>query len=119
MLPYCDACAVTVGKRCLCNKHEEYEIVEGMARVYGVSDEAAAQYVGTCLEQKGLHPFVFARKASSISVGGPDHTRFRASGEYRGHIINEIKVMVPCQEVLAAEKIIRSLKGKIGKRWKL
>jgi hypothetical protein len=116
LLPFCTQCAGTVQKHCLCHDHEDYEIVEGMARVYGVSDEAAAQYVSTCLEQRGLHPFVYARKASPISVGGPDYTLFRASGEYDGHIINEIKIMVPCQEVLPAEKAIRSLKVKPGKR---
>ena len=39
-------------------------------------------------------------------MGGVDYSLFRASGEYNGHIINEIKLMVPCSEVLKAEKII-------------
>jgi hypothetical protein len=59
-----------------------------------------------------LHPFLYSRKASAISIGGPDHTTFRASGEYDGHIINEVKVLVPCQEVLEAEKLLRDLEFK-------
>ena len=109
---YCVHCATRVNKRFLCRDHEAYEIYEGMARVYGVSDEAAAQYVRRCLEQEGLHPFLFSRKASPISGGGPDYTLFRASGEYDGHIINEVKIMVPCQEVLRAEHVLKTLETK-------
>jgi hypothetical protein len=87
-----------------------------MARVYGVSDEAAASYVSDCLFKKGLHPFLYSRKASPISIGGSDYTLFRASGEYDGHIINEIKVMVPCSEVLEAEKVLHAIESKVGKR---
>jgi hypothetical protein len=111
-LAYCGHCATRVNKRFLCSDHESYEIYEGMARVYGVSDEAAAQYVRRCLEQDGLHPFLYSRKASPISGGGPDYTLFRASGEYDGHIINEVKVMVPCREVLQAERILKTLEKK-------
>jgi len=80
-----------------------------MARVYGVSDDAQARYAASCLEQQGLHAFVYLRKASPISLGGPEYTLFRASGEFDGHIINEVKVMVPLQEVLRAEGILREL----------
>lgn len=83
-----------------------------MARVYGVSDEVTAQYASKCLEQEGLHPILYSRKASPISLGGADYTLFRASGEYDGHIINEIKVMVPCQEVLQAERVLGKLRLK-------
>ncbi len=33
-----------------------------------------------------------------------------ASGEYDGHIINEIKLIVPVQELIRAEEILRELK---------
>jgi hypothetical protein len=115
-LPYCSRCASRVNKRYLCHKHEGYEIYEGMARVYGISDEAAARYVTDCLVKKGLHPFLYSRKASPISIGGSDYTLFEASGEFDGHIINEIKVMVPCGEVLAAEELLQKLDTKVGKR---
>jgi len=115
-LPYCSRCVSRVNKLYLCHKHEGYEIYEGMARVYGVSDEAAASYVSDCLGKRGLHPLLYSRKASPISIGGSDYTLFTASGEYDGHIINEIKVMVPCGEVLTAEKVLRTLVTKVGKR---
>jgi hypothetical protein len=111
-LPFCRMCGGRVNKLFLCVDHEDYEILEGRARVYGVSDEAMAQYANDCLKKGGLHPFLFARKASPISGGGPEHTTFRASGEYDGHIINEVKVLVPCQEVLSAETLLRDLEFK-------
>jgi hypothetical protein len=84
-----------------------------MVRVYGASDEVNAQYVQKCLEQSDLHPMIFARKANPISGGGADHTLFRASGEYDGHIVNEMKVLIPCQEVLKAERILQDLQLKM------
>ena len=108
--PHCSKCGGWVNEIFLCADHAEYEIYQGMARVFGTSDETLAQYALKCLEQNGLHPFLYSRKASPISVGGPSYTLFRASGEFDGHIINEQKVMVPCQEVFQAETLLRELK---------
>jgi hypothetical protein len=94
----------------MCGEHHGYEVMEGMARVFGGSDNAQAEYAKNCLEQNGLHPFIFSRKASSISLGGPDYSLFNASGEFDGHIINEYKLMVPCQEVIKAEQALKRLK---------
>ncbi|MEJ2103889.1 MAG: hypothetical protein P8X47_04845 [Ignavibacteriaceae bacterium] len=80
-----------------------------MARVYGSSDFAQVNYIKSCLEQESLHPFIYSRKASPMHLGGTDYSLFRASGDFNGHIINEIKLMVPCSEVLDAEKIISEL----------
>jgi hypothetical protein len=107
--PYCAACGKRRHGIFLCDEHREYEIYQGMARVFGISDHAQARYAASCLEQQGLHPFVYLRKASPLSLGGPEYTLFRASGEYDGHIINEIKVMVPVHEVLRAEELLREL----------
>jgi hypothetical protein len=107
--PFCADCGMWVQQKFLCGAHRTYEIYEGMARVYGVSDEAMARLASERLQQAGVHSFVYARKASPISLGGPDYSLFRASGEYDGHIINEFKVMVPCQEVLRAEHVLHEL----------
>lgn len=111
-VPYCSRCGGIVNKHFLCGEHENCEIYEGKARVYGVSDEVTAHYAMECLKNGGMHPFLFSRKASPLSLGGADYTSFNASGEYDGHIINEIKVLVPCQEVLKAEKLLRDLEFK-------
>lgn len=107
--PFCAECGTWVRDRFLCNRHRSYEIIEGMVRIFGVSDSVQAQYAADCLTKARLHPVIFERKASPISLGGPDYTLFRASGDADGHIINETKVMVPCQEVPEGEKVLRRL----------
>lgn len=94
---YCKKCGLRVNGIFLCNQHSDYEIYEGMARVFGSSDEQQVNLYKSVLEENNLHPFIYERKASPISLGG---------GDPRGQIINEIKLMVPCSEVLLAEKII-------------
>jgi hypothetical protein len=107
--PFCLVCGGRVQDRFLCRDHESLEIYEGMARVFGSSDAVQVEFAKSSLETSGLHPFIFSRKASPISIGSPDYTLFRASGEYDGHIINEFKLMVPCQEVLDAKKKLQEL----------
>jgi hypothetical protein len=109
-LPCCPSCGGSVNYVFLCETHTSYEIYQGMARVYGSSDAVQVDFAKTCLKEAGLHPFVYSRKASSISVGGPDYTLFRASGEYDGHILNEFKLLVPCHEVLEAGQRLKELK---------
>jgi hypothetical protein len=96
--PLCAECGGWVRGLYLCRKHLGYEIVEGMVRIFGVGDETQAQVANSRLEQAGFHPLVFSHKASPISLGGTDDM-----------IFNEIKIMVPCQEVAQAEKVLREL----------
>ena len=88
-----------VATRFLCNNHSSYEIYEGMVRVYGVLDDLAGQYAKSCLEQAGLHPLLYCRRQPR---GGPRfvYTLYAAGGDYDGHIVNEIKVMVPNPHIL-------------------
>jgi hypothetical protein len=86
-----------------------------MARIYGSLNDTPAQHAKSRLEQAGFHPILFCR---SQPKGGPRfvYTLFRAAGDFDGHIVNEIKVMVPCQEVLKAEKVLKKLKIPESKR---
>ena len=108
-MPFCSDCGGRVQNHFLCDEHDALEIFEGMARVFGSSDAVQVDFAKNSLETPGLHPFVFSRKASPISLGAPDYTLFRSSGEYDGHIVNEFKLMVPCQEVQTAEQKLREL----------
>ena len=107
---FCSECGGERHRAFLCNRHLGYEIYEENVRVFGTSDVVQAEFARDCLEKEGLHPVVFSRKASPLSLGAPDYTLFRASGEFDGHIVNELKVMVPAQEVLQAEKKLRGLR---------
>lgn len=106
---YCKKCGLRVNNIFLCNEHSHYEIYEGMARVFGSSDEQQINYYKSILVENKLHPFIYSRKSSPLHLGGADYSLFRASGDSNGHIINEIKLLVPCTEVLQAEKIIDEL----------
>ncbi|MBZ0198962.1 MAG: hypothetical protein K8H86_03775 [Ignavibacteriaceae bacterium] len=106
---FCNDCGGLTEDKFLCNEHENYETFQNMARVYGSSDEVTIRYAAECLEQAGLHPFVFSRKASPMHLGGADYSLFRASGDTSKHIVNEIKLLVPHGEVLEAEKILEEL----------
>ncbi len=105
----CNKCGLYVNNIFLCNEHSEYEIIEGMARVYGSSDSLELEYYNDILKNEGLHPFLFSRKSSSIPLDNFDHLLFKGSTDYYGHSKNEIKLMLPLKEVIEAEKILEPL----------
>lgn len=103
--PFCKKCVTKINNHFLCVEHSNYEIFEGMAKVYGAIDDTTAQYVKTCLEQDGLHP-VLLSSHSPYRGAGFSYGLFKVTGTGLG---NEIKVMVPCQEVLKAEEVLKSI----------
>ncbi|MBL0174691.1 MAG: hypothetical protein IPP94_05405 [Ignavibacteria bacterium] len=108
-LPFCGEEGKRINGVFLCGDHNTYEIYEGMARVHGVSDEATALHYVDILKQAGLHAMVYSRKSSPAAFGGPDYTLFAASGEFRGNLVNEYKIMVPSQQVFDAEAALKEL----------
>lgn len=108
-IAYCSDCGGVASRVYLCDEHSGYEIYQGMARVFGSSDFVQCKFIESTLIKNSLHPFLYSRKSSPMHLGGTDYSMFTASGDFNGHIINEVKVMVPCSEVLEAEKIITEL----------
>ncbi|HMN50125.1 MAG TPA: hypothetical protein PKD67_13360 [Ignavibacteriaceae bacterium] len=104
---YCKKCGLRVNGIFLCNEHSNYEIYEGMARVFGSSDEQKINYLKSVLEENNIHPFLYTRKSTPINLGGAD---YRAAANLTGNkdknFAYEIKLLVPCSEVLQAEYII-------------
>jgi hypothetical protein len=98
--PLCSECGAYIHNVFLCKDDSNYEIYEGMTRVFGSNDSLQVEYIKNCLEQSGLHPYVFSRKTSPI---------YQVSEEYDLHTITELKLMVPFQEVIKAEEIINEL----------
>ena len=107
--PICKSCGQRTDNHFLCHLNSDYEIYEGMANVYASSDAVKVDLAKDVLVKRGLHPYVYSRKASAISLGGPEYTLFRASGEFHQRIINEFKLMVPCREVEDAEAILEEM----------
>ncbi len=108
-VPFCSNDGDQVNNVFLCVDHNGYEIYQGMARVFGTSDEVQIQYVKNYLEENNFHPFVYSRKSSPMHLGGTDYSLFRASGDFNGRIINEIKLMLPCGEILEAKEKLENL----------
>lgn len=104
-LPCCSDCGTWVNDIFLCGTHEEYELIEGRARVYGSMDVLAAEYASRCLEQAGLHPFTYSRLAYR-NVDIAPNLSYRQFG---GHTGAEVKILVPFGEVTAAETVLRDL----------
>jgi len=106
--PFCKKCGSNSERVFICDPHfEEYEIHEGMARVFGCTDNVQAQFVTTCLEQAGFHPFLYSRMfnpgADLVTLLGP-----RNFGRYP---IVELKVLLPFTEVLKAKETIKELES--------
>jgi hypothetical protein len=110
----CVICSKACCKKCggdsnvvfLCDSHWTYEIEEGMARVFGCTDNVQAQYVTTCLEQAGYHPFLYSKR---FNPGADIVSIQRMTRNYGNHPIVELKVLVPFSEVLGAENTLHEL----------
>jgi hypothetical protein len=98
--PYCGECGAYINNIFLCNDDNDYEIYEGMARIFGSNDASQVDFMKNCLEQAELHPYVYSRKASPI---------YQVSETNDLNLITELKLMVPLQEVIKAEEIIDEL----------
>jgi len=103
----CQKCGLYTNGVYLCNEHSNYEIIEGMARVYGSNDSLELEYYKDILEKECLHPFLYSRKSDSILLGDFDYSLYW--GEFNGKPLNEIKLMLPLNEVIEAENILEPL----------
>jgi hypothetical protein len=101
----CGECGGEMASVFLCNLHSGYEVMEGLARVYGTADTLQAHYIARCLEQAGLAPFVYSRRFNP----GPDVAQNFLYPQVRGETLNELKVCVPFDEVIAAEGVLKDL----------
>ena len=79
-----------------------------MARVYGCIDNVQAQFITSCLEQAGHHPFLYSRR-SNPGAGMLDVIKLAAIRNFGNHSIAEMKVLVPFGEVLGAEETLRTV----------
>ncbi len=105
---FCKKCGGDSKGPFLCNVHWEYEVQEGMARVFGSMDNVQTQYVTSCLEQAGFHPFLYSRgfNPGAGIVSSWYRVTIRNYGKYPNV---ELKVLVPFSEVIEAERILKQL----------
>jgi hypothetical protein len=106
--PFCKKCGKRSEGVFLCDPHWGYEIQEGMARVFGTTDNVEAQRVTAFLQQAGYHPFLYSR------IFNPNADLVAVAKIVRGfgagnHPIPEQKVFVPFGEVLRAQETLDEL----------
>jgi hypothetical protein len=100
----CDECGSVVNDAFRCAHHVDYEIFEGMVKVYGTHEEADAEFTKSRLEEAGLHPALFHLRRS-MDRG---HVEYEIYKEGENFNASEIRVMVPCEEVAEAETFLKS-----------
>ena len=103
--PLCDECGADVRNVFFCNHHGNYEFREGMAQVFGHTDNVLVHHALRCLQQAGFHPMLFSRKLQS-DVDAGLWIPFRM---HMSNTIADLRVLVPFSEVLDAEQTLRSL----------
>ncbi len=103
-VPCCDDCGADIDGIFLCNRHSDYEIYEGMVKVFGNDDEAKVEIVKSRLEEAGLHPELFHLRRSK-DRGHAEYEPIETGEDFNS---SEIKLMVPCEEVEKAEEVLRN-----------
>lgn len=107
-VPCCDACGLAMRKPgsevelFLCNHHSEYEIFEGMVKVLATRDVAEAEIAKARLEEAGLHPALFHLHV----IRGKRLVEYEPYGDGQQFNAKELRLMVPCAEVVDAESIL-------------
>ena len=104
--PFCKDCCVWVEVCFVCNEHSEFEIYEGMAKVYETTDNVQSQFVTSCLEQGGFHPFLYSRRFNPGADIANITKMYRVFGK---HTIAGLKVLVPFEEALNARDFVKEL----------
>jgi len=108
--PCCKNCGYAGKDVFLCNEHENIETYQGLAKVYGTFDEIQVQFIKQCLEEKGLHPFIFSKKSTALHLGGIDHALITSAiNPGKNDVMNEIKLLTPFSELMEAKETINEL----------
>lgn len=99
---YCKKCGLRVNSIFLCNEHSDFEIYEGMAAVFNSYDIAQIEFLKSCLKKEGFNPFIYSRNSTPLPSGYKDLTLFQVEKDPGKVSSSEIRLVVPCSEVLQA-----------------
>jgi hypothetical protein len=108
-LPFCKQCGAFLNGIFICDEHIKYEIIEGMVRIYGITGGgSSASYVISCLEQAGFHPIMFTRSKRTGQASLSNAVE-NVQGVVSRYYANETKIMVPLDELIDAENVLKEL----------
>lgn len=82
--PFCNQCGGRRNHKFFCSAHDDYEVYQGMAKVYGSSDYVQCSYIIDALKNEGINALMYNRKTSPLHLGGTDYSLFRASETLTG-----------------------------------
>ncbi len=105
----CSKCGLYFNDMYLCDEHNSLEIYQNMVKIHGSSDSVQIDFLISTLIDNNFHPVKFDRKNNPISGGGSDYTLFKAFGDSSGHLVNEIKILVPFVEYLKAYNLVEEV----------
>lgn len=112
MEPFCKDCGLFVNDiHFLCNKHSDYEVMEGKVCVFEEEDAGRAQRINDFLKSAGLHPFLFSKfypHHPYVSLELINNYSIREADELQE---GGFKIFVNCQEVLKAETLLDEYDG--------
>lgn len=106
---FCAECGSFRDKIFLCNEHEKYEIINSFARIYGSNDLIQVEYYKNILTEEGMHPVVLDKKSNVVALAGTEYSFFKTPNKLTSPVLNEIKLLIPLQEVLKAEALIAKI----------
>jgi len=107
---FCEACGSYKNGVFLCNEHSGYEITDSFVKIYGSGDINKIRYFENILKNEGLHPFIIDKKNNRISLAGEEYPFFKVNGT-ENSALNEVKLLIPFNETIEAENIIKNLKN--------
>jgi hypothetical protein len=107
--PFCEECGIFVDRVFLCVEHSEYKFSEGMVNLFKTQDGTQMELIYDTMAQSGLHPLMFSERLSHNLSRILTNISPNESSRYELPTNGEQILMVPFQEVMRAEEILRDL----------
>jgi hypothetical protein len=81
-----------------------------MVRIYGITGGGSSEsYVISCLEQADFRPILFSR-SKRTGQAALTNVIENVQGDVSRYYANEMKIMVPLDELIDAENVLKELK---------
>lgn len=110
--PFCTECGTEVIGKFFCKDHSNYELLENLVTVYKSEDYFKIEELKKILEKVNLHPTIVNKTEYPSFVDLNTYKNINKTDRFISNITEVIKLLVPCQEVQEAEKLIITQKIK-------
>lgn len=104
--PFCSECGTEVIGKFFCKEHSNYELLENLVTIYGSKDYNKILAIKALLEELNLHPTIINKTEKDTLGDISYYNNFNRSDNLVEKLSEEIKILVPCQEVQEAEELL-------------